>query len=108
MSRDYSGSEIIKDTIEAVVVDWMNKYPLDGSLSTSDDLRLSVKGPEDIEGMKFWAQGVWGRITHEVLNSGLPYDNNEILKIALNVFYAELSRHPWFEQLKPFLPKKSK
>jgi hypothetical protein len=99
--REYQVSfdEINRDIIDSVVVDWLNKYPLQGESA------LSVVDPDDAESVKTWVNGVWGRITHQIVSSGLPFDNAQILKVARKTFYAQLSAHPWYEKIKPYLPK---
>lgn len=91
-----------RDIIESVVIDWLNKYPLQG------ENELSVKNPNDPAQIKLWISGVWGRITHQILSSGLPFDDSLILNIARNSLYDQLAPHPWYEKVKPYLPQKPK
>ena len=85
--------------VESVVLDWLNKYPLESPTG-----KLSVENPADKEQVKQWVTGVWGRISHQLTDSGLPIDNRKILAMARDVFNREVARHPWYEQIKDLLP----
>ena len=88
---------ITRDVIEDVVIDWMNKYPIEGG-------NLAVGDFDNPEKIQLWAQGVWGRIAHQLSESGLPYDNAEILLTAGKVFFDQISGHPMYDKIKPHLP----
>lgn len=92
--------DIIQSTVESVVLDWLNKYPLE-----SHSGHLSVADPNNKDQVRVWVSGVWGRITHQLKDSGLPVDNNKILNLARKVFNTEIAKHPWYELIKDDLPK---
>lgn len=85
------------DIIEDVVIDWMNKYSL-------EDGNLAVTDFDDPGQIKKWVEGVWGRITHQLSESGLPYDNNSVVGHAGKCFFEQISEHEFYEKLKPHLP----
>lgn len=86
-----------KDVIENIVIDWMNKYPLtDGNLAVKD-----FDNPEAVRG---WVTGVWGRISHQLSQSGLKYDNNSVLSQAGKSFYEQVSHLATYERIRPHLP----
>jgi hypothetical protein len=87
-----------KDMIETVVIDWMNKYPVESG-------NLAITDPENTDQIKAWVGGVWGRITDEISHSGLPYDNKAIMYFAQKCLYDQLATHPFYEKMKPYLPK---
>lgn len=83
--------------IEGVIDDWINKYPVTGGALGIDNINDSAQ-------IRMWVRGVWGRIKDQILNAGLPYDNNVILLIAKKYFHTCLSTHPFYEKMKPYLP----
>lgn len=85
--------------VENIVLDWLNKYPLESSQN-----QLSITDPTDKTQVKLWVTGVWGRISHQLRDSGLPVDNKKIMAMAREIFNREASRHRWFEQIKNSLP----
>ncbi|TSC85656.1 MAG: hypothetical protein G01um10148_1042 [Parcubacteria group bacterium Gr01-1014_8] len=87
-----------RDVIESVVIDWIDKYYIENS-------NLAVKHFNNPEEIKLWVQGVWGRITHQLSGSGLPYNNDVILANAGKSFFDLISRHREYEKIKPHLPR---
>ncbi len=92
--------DMVQNMVESIVLDWLNKYPLE-----SEDNHLSVKDPYNADQVRDWVAGVWGRISHQLTDSGFPGDNKILLKSAREIFNNELSKHPWYEQIKINLPK---
>jgi|GEM_PF-2362502 len=76
----------------------MNKYAL-------DDSNLAVEDFNDPAKIKPWVDGVWGRITHQLSESGWPYDNQKVMALAGKYFYDQVSDHKFYDKLKPHLPR---
>lgn len=75
----------------------MNKYGLqEGNLAVTDF--------DDGEQIKQWVTGVWGRITHQLKGSGMPFGDGEVMEYARVVLYRQLVGHEYFEKLLPYLP----
>lgn len=92
---------IAAETIEATVSRWLLLYPLrEGNLAVSN---------QDAEArLKEWATGVWGRIKHQLDESGWPYDNTAVLALAAKYLHEELADDPLYEKLLPHLPSAGK
>jgi hypothetical protein len=88
---------LTKDIIENIVIDWMNKYALEGS-------NLAIQNYDDPEQIKTWVQGVWGRIKHQLDDSGFPFKSGKIMNIAGFSFHDQIKGHPRYKALKPHLP----
>ncbi len=86
-----------RDIIENIVIDWINKYYL-------EDSNLAIKNYDDAEQVRAWVTGVWGRISHQLSQSGLKYDNNSVLAHAGKVFFEQIGHLAVYEKLKPHLP----
>ncbi|MBP9816613.1 MAG: hypothetical protein KBD05_01125 [Candidatus Pacebacteria bacterium] len=88
---------ITKDMVESTVITWLNGYALDGS-------NLSIQNYEDKEEIKKWVRGVWGRIKHQLEDSGFPFPGGKIMNLAGFYFHDQIKNHPRYEALKPHLP----
>ena len=92
-------SLLFRDIIDSIVLDWINKYPLEGQGS------LSMQSLPDSESVRHWVAGVWGRITHQLASSGLPFNDRQILSIASRSFHTHLESHRWYNEIKSYLPE---
>lgn len=86
------------EAIEDVVIDWLNKYAPDGS-------NLAITDYDNREQIERWVHGVWGRITHQLAESGLPYPTNAIIALAGKAFYLHICAHPQYGKLRRYLPR---
>lgn len=86
-----------KDIVETIVIDWINKYYL-------EDSNLAIKNFDDSAQVRAWVTGVWGRISHQLSESGLKYDNSSVLAHAGKVFYEQIGHLAAYEKLRPHLP----
>ncbi|MBY0110433.1 hypothetical protein K2Y00_00275 [Patescibacteria group bacterium] len=90
--------KLTKDIIENTVIEWMNKYAL-------TDSNLAIQNYDDPEQIKTWVRGVWGRIKHQLDDSGFPTGGKNIMSIAGYYFHDQIKGHPRYEALKPHLPQ---
>lgn len=89
-----------KDMVENIVIDWMTKYYI-------DDSNLAVADYEDAAQIQKWVTGVWGRITHQILGSGLPR-SEDLQKLAAYYFNDQISGHRHYDKIRPHLPGQGK
>ncbi|MEK9160661.1 MAG: hypothetical protein AAB440_01315 [Patescibacteria group bacterium] len=89
--------KITKDVVENIVIDWMNKYAL-------EDSNLAIRDYDNPEQIKTWVRGVWGRIKHQLDESGFPTGGEKIMNLAGFYFHDQIKGHHRYEALKPYLP----
>lgn len=87
-----------REAVETVVIDWMDKYHTESS-------NLAIEDFDDPRKIKLWVQGVWGRIRDQLSQSGWGYDDTAVLVAAGKTFFDQISSHPNYDKIKPYLPK---
>jgi hypothetical protein len=89
-----------RNMVENIVIDWMTKYYI-------DDSNLAVSDYDDPAQIQNWVKGVWGRITHQILGSGLPR-SGDLEKLAAHYFNDQISGHKFYDRIRPHLPGQAK
>lgn len=71
MEKAKENVSLNNEVIEAIVDDWIEKYPLrEGNLAIND--------PKDSQQIDRWIDGVLGRIKHQLLDSGFPMKGTDV------------------------------